>query len=84
MTWQKTIAAEKMSAGLRRISALTSDLPTIASFRSGVLLRRNEPVPGILAAHRTGAIMDKSDRRQGITFNRRKHHELTNKPHPGH
>jgi putative transposase len=84
MAWQKTIAAEKMDPGLCRSSAPTSDLPTIASFRSGVLLRRNEPVPGILAAHRTGAIMDKSDRRQGITFNRRKHHELTSKPHPAH
>jgi hypothetical protein len=38
-------------------------LPTIAFFRAGPLLRRNGPVPGILAAHRPGAIMDKSGRR---------------------
>jgi hypothetical protein len=40
-----------------------SHLPTIAFFRAGTLLRRNGPVPGILAAHRPGAIMDKSGRR---------------------
>ena len=33
--------------------APTRDLPTIAFFRAGVLLRRSVPVPGILAAHRT-------------------------------
>jgi hypothetical protein len=38
------------------------DLPTIALFRAGPLLRRNGPVPGILAAYRPGAIMDKSER----------------------
>ena len=38
------------------------DLPTIAFFRAGVLLRRDVPVPGILATHRPGAIMDKSGR----------------------
>ena len=43
--------------------ASTSDLPTIAFFRAGVLLRRDVPVPGILAARRPGAIMDKSGRR---------------------
>ncbi len=42
--------------------AATRDLPTIAFFRAGVLLRRSLPVPGILAAHRPGAIMDKSGR----------------------
>jgi len=43
-------------------SGSTRDLPTIALFRAGALLRRNGPV-GILAAHRPGAIMDKSRRR---------------------
>jgi len=38
------------------------DLPTIASFRAVALLRRHGPVPGILAARRPGAIMDKSER----------------------
>jgi hypothetical protein len=38
------------------------DLSTIAFFRTGALLRRSGPVPGILAAHRSGAIMDKSGR----------------------
>jgi hypothetical protein len=42
--------------------AATRDLPTIAFFRAGALLRRSVPVPGILAAHRPGAIMDKSGR----------------------
>ena len=42
--------------------AATRDLPTIAFFRAGPLLRRNGPVPGILAAARPGAIMDKSGR----------------------
>ena len=42
--------------------AATRDLPTIAFFRAGVLLRRSVPVPGILATHRPGAIMDKSER----------------------
>ena len=32
-------------------------------FRAGALLRRHEPVPGILAARPPGAIMDKSERR---------------------
>src|SRR5260221_14373835 len=41
-------------------SASTSDLPTIAFFRASTLLRRNGPVPGILATHWPGAIMDKS------------------------
>src|ERR1700736_473836 len=43
--------------------AATRDLPTIAFFRAGGLLRRGVPVPGILATHRPGAIMDKSGRR---------------------
>ena len=37
-------------------------LAAIAFFRAGVLLRRSVPVPGILAAPRPGAIMDKSGR----------------------
>jgi hypothetical protein len=52
----------KTNAGLRSRLASTRDLPTIAFFRAAALLRRNGPVPGILAAHRPGAIMDKSER----------------------
>lgn len=48
----------------RRVAA-TRDLPTIAFFRAGVLLRRSVPVPGILATHQPGAIMDKSGRQFG-------------------
>src|SRR5258708_13183255 len=55
-----------MGAGNR--SASTSDLPTIAFFRASTLLRRNGPVPGILAAHWPGAIMDKSGRRFVVHF----------------
>src|SRR5258708_2995622 len=55
-----------MGAGSR--SASTSDLPTIAFFRASTLLRRNGPVPGILAAHWPGAIMDKSGRRFVVHF----------------
>ena len=54
--------ARKTNVGLRSRPAATRDLPTIAFFRAGPLLRRNGPV-GILAAHRPGAIMDKSGRR---------------------
>ena len=36
--------------------AATRDLPTIAFFRAGVLLRRSVPVPGILSTHRPGAM----------------------------
>src|ERR1700675_722949 len=36
--------------------AATRDLHTIAFFRSGALLRRSVPVPGILAAHRPGRL----------------------------
>ena len=43
--------------------AATRDLPTIAYFPAGGLLRRSVPVPGILATHPAGgAIMDKSGR----------------------
>jgi hypothetical protein len=44
------------------------DLSTIAFFRAVVLLRRNGPVPGILAARRPGPIMDKSGRRSVATI----------------
>jgi hypothetical protein len=54
--------ATKTDLGLRRRPAAMRDLPTIAFFRTGVLLRRSGPVPGILAGHRSGAIMDKSGR----------------------
>ena len=49
-------------------SGSTRDLATIAFIRAGPLLRRNGPVPGILAAHRPGAIMDKSGRRFVVRF----------------
>ena len=48
--------------------AATRDLPTIAFFRAGVLLRRSVPVPGILATHRPGAIMDKSGRQFVVRY----------------
>jgi len=54
--------ARKTNVGLRSRPAATRDLPTIAFFRAGPLLRRDGPVPGILAAARPGAIMDKSGR----------------------
>jgi hypothetical protein len=54
--------ARKTDAGLRSRPVATRDLPTIAFFRAGPLLRRDGPVPGILAAARPGAIMDKSGR----------------------
>jgi hypothetical protein len=54
--------ARKTNAGRWSRLASTRDFPTIAFFRAGPLLRRNGPVPGILAAHRPGAIMDKSGR----------------------
>jgi hypothetical protein len=47
--------------------AATRDLPTIAFFRAGVL-RRSVPVPGILATHRPGAIMDKSGRQFVVRY----------------
>src|ERR1700716_1616018 len=47
----------------RSRAASIRDLPTIACFRTGSLLRRNGPVPGILAANRSGAMVDKSERR---------------------
>ena len=54
--------ARKTDAALRSRPAATRDLPTIAFFRAGPLLRRSGPVPGILATARPGAIMDKSGR----------------------
>ncbi len=55
--------AKRISRWLSGVGvATTRDLPTIAFFRAGVLLRRSVPVPGILATHRPGAIMDKSGR----------------------
>ena len=48
--------------------AVIRDLPTIAFFRAGVLLRRSGPVPGILATHRPGAIMDKSGRQFVVRY----------------
>jgi hypothetical protein len=44
------------------------DLPTITFIRAVALLRRRGPVPGILAARRPGAIVDKSRRQGLITF----------------
>jgi hypothetical protein len=52
----------KTSPGPWTRQASIRDLATIAFFRAAALLRRNGPVPGILAAHRPGAIMDKSER----------------------
>jgi hypothetical protein len=60
--------ARKTNDGRWSRSGSTHDFPTIAFFRAGTLLRRNGPVPGILAAHRPGAIMDKSGRRVVVRF----------------
>jgi len=60
--------ARKTNDGRWSRSGSTRDLPTIAFFRAGTLLRRNGPVPGILAAHRPEAIMDKSGRRVVVRF----------------
>ena len=54
------LGGKKLRLRLRRSSALKRDLRTSAFIRAGALLRRNEPVPGILAAHRPGALMHKS------------------------
>ena len=64
--------ARKTDLGLRRHPASMRDLSTIAFFRTGVLLRRNGPVPGILAGHRSRAIMDKSGRPHVATSNPQK------------
>ena len=60
--------ARKTTDGRWSRSGSTNDLPTIAFFRAGTLLRRNGPLPGILAAHRPGAIMDKSGRQFIVRF----------------
>ena len=76
-------AAQKTSAGLREHAALMRDLSTIAFYRAVALLRRLEPVPGILAARRPGAIMDKSERRfGGNTKSGCPSHPPTGKPNP--
>ena len=72
--------ARKTDLGLRRRLAAMCDLSTIAFFRTGALLRRSEPVPGILAAHRSGAIMDKSGRPPVALSNRSAHQP--NQPYP--
>jgi len=51
----------KTNAGPWCRLAAIRDLPTIAFFRAGSLLRRSGPVPGILAAPGPGAIVDKSE-----------------------
>ena len=56
-----------LAAPCSRVAA-TRDLPAIAFFRAGVLLRRSVPVPGILATHRPGAIMDKSGRQFVVRY----------------
>jgi len=60
--------ARKTNAGRWCRSGSTRDLPTIAFIRAGPLLRRNGLVPGILAAHRPGAIIDESGRRFVVRF----------------
>ena len=74
----KTISKQvrKTNLGLRSAPAPMRDLPTIASLRTGALLRRNGPVPGILAAPRSGAIMDKSGRPRMTTSKVHKQAEI--------
>src|ERR1700736_5152972 len=60
--------ARKTNDGRWSRSGSTRDLPTIAFFRAGTLLRRNEPYQAFRAAHRPGAIMDKSGRRFVVRF----------------
>jgi hypothetical protein len=62
---------KKTNLGLRTAPAPMRDLPTTAFFRAAALLRRNGPVPGILAARRPGAIMDKSGRPHVATLQTR-------------
>jgi hypothetical protein len=73
---------KKTNLGLRTAPAPMRDLPTIAFFRAGALLRRHEPVPGILAARRSGAIMDKSARPRLITSPARKQQKFPLKKRP--
>jgi hypothetical protein len=56
---------EIMGAGADRVQLTTYPQ---SPFRAGTLLRRNGPVPGILATHQPGAIMDKSGRRFVVRF----------------
>ncbi len=64
-------------------AALMRDLSTIAFCRAVALLRRHEPVPGILATRRPGALMDKSERRFGAnTKSSRPGHVPTGKTNP--
>lgn len=72
--------AKKTNLGLRRAPAPMRDLSTIAFFRTGALLRRNEPVPGILAAHRSGAITDKSGRLRLATLQTKPAETRANNP----
>ena len=58
------------------------DLPTIALFRAGALLRRHRPVPGILATRRPGAIVGKSARPRLITSHARKQQKFPLKKDP--
>ena len=52
-----------------RSAASIRDLPAIAFIRPPRLLRRNGPVPGILAVMSDGAIVDKSERRLASNTN---------------
>ena len=70
----------KTNAGRWSRVAATRDLPTIAFFRAGPLLRRSVSVTGILAAHRPGAIMDKSGRQLVVRFGAAQKHAQTIPP----
>jgi hypothetical protein len=50
------------------VSGGRNSYPQSPFSRAGVLLRRSVPVPGILATHRPGAIMDKSERQFVVRF----------------
>jgi putative transposase len=73
----QTRGPRKTSVGLRTAPDSMRDLPTIALTRTGALLRRSVPVPGILASHRSGAIVDKSGRPHLATFHQQKTAEQT-------
>jgi len=61
--------SRKTNAGLWSSSGSTHDLPTIAFFRAGALLRRNGPVQAFSQPTGPGAIMDKSGHRfVGLSF----------------
>ena len=63
MTIVRVLRPYLPSCDRKQSAASIRDLPTIAWIRPGMLLRRNGPGAGILAAFRAGAIMDKSGRR---------------------